>query len=293
MRESVETKTGKYGVECVKAILRTRHFEKLKREGCTGYRIIDTDEKNTVVPDEWQERIRAAIKREGIIKENQCEIDIIEEWKDADGKLHRRAHEVKCETPTLDALGKIWKRRQAEKVKKLWEKYTSVGDHPTGNICLELLQDMPSSESNTRKSEIENIKYGTGSIELPEGLKKYEGWILRIINTQEYIAEQYNEGRELWYVLVAKSVDDEIRDEPVVIEIDDAEGFIKTKRTPRLVPAQKTNGCVSWNYLIPLSEVILEHSFIDDDIPVMGVPRANGKFAVTMWEPMVPIGSSL
>lgn len=287
MRESEETKRGKYGVECVKAILRKRHDDRLKREGCTDHRIIDTDEAKTLIPDAWQERIRAAICRKGIIKENQCEIDIIEEWKDAGGKLHRRAHEVKCETPTFDVFGKG--KYGKRDVKKTWERYTTVGEHPTGNICLELLQDIPQKINSEMEREIENIKYGVW--ELPEKLKNYEGWMLKVINTQEYIADQYNEGRELWYVLPAKK--DEVEDQPVAIEINGAEQFIKTKRLPRLVAAKKTNGLVSWNYLIPLSEVIQEHLFIDDVIPVIGAPVKNGNFYVTLWEPMVPLSVSL
>lgn len=260
-------KDGKLGVKWVKAILENNSSLKDERDrtGCSEHTLIDT---------------------EGT-EENRKEIDVIEEWKDAAGKLHRKAHEVKLDNMTLDAMKKS--NYQTMRQRYLWQPYTTIGTRPTGNIPVEFVQKMPKEKSDKLSDKLSAFSFN----DIPR-VKKYKGWYQTIIETDQYIRDNYSDGRDLWYVLkgaVYKYADDneerEERDTPILIRIRKPETFFEEAVAngikPRVHSHTETDyktrkNYVSWCFYFSIESIYKPTKI--DGIPVFGTGAEQNRVTI-------------
>ena len=114
---------------------------------------------------------------------NENEIDLIEEWKDANGVKHKKAHEVKCEPATFESERGSDKRASELDVlfrAVMTNKPINLSDGHGGEF-FEDWEPMP-----TGNYIIEDYK---------------RGWLGKVRNSTEFMAEKhFTDGRDIWFV---------------------------------------------------------------------------------------------
>lgn len=167
-------KLGILGERSVQRLLcRTHYWGKLMAEGCPAYKVYSTRANKEM---------------------QKNEVDLIEEWIDANGEVHQKGHEVKCERIPYD-----WNnvnKSLDEKIgwlvyrEKLEQTITEDGDiklkkkadfriRGTGNVFVEMEQDVPEGQKPTEKNK---------------------GWAVILMETEAAMKKCFSDGRDIWFV---------------------------------------------------------------------------------------------
>lgn len=171
-------KIGILGERSVQNVLYENHFKELYAQGVRLYVVYST----RGMGKEYQDR----------------EIDLIEEWKDAKGKRHKKAHEVKCEPTTLDysSYGK------EELVPEMGVLYASVMTNQP--ITIEDEGDAEEAIPGEWKPK------PTGNY-IVEDYRN--GWLYKVRTSKAFMHDKgFTDGRDIWFVsYVPKPQKEEIR----------------------------------------------------------------------------------
>lgn len=197
--KTFQSAMGMIGERSVMRTLILNHFYmELQPAGCTDY----------------------FIQREEKAETQGEEIDIVEEWVDADGKMWRRVHEVKCETLTLHGEygnpGKEYERLAGREV---------MG---SGNVFIETIQRIGKGEYYRILNRRKNVDIVPELNTQKQGRKGFLGWYYVMEKTQADIEKVYNAGRWVWFVAyVPKGDKFELYNAQIMGE-DKRHGLIKT-----------------------------------------------------------------
>ena len=166
-------KLGTLGERSVQRILCRTHYCKLNAEGCSAYKVYSTRANKEM---------------------QKNEVDLIEEWIDASGNIHQKGHEVKCEKPPYNGIRDNQKLNHeigwVVRREKLEQTITEDGDIKlnkkegfkitgTGNIFVEVEQDVPEGQ---------------------EATKKNKGWAVVLMETEAAMKKCFSDGRDIWFV---------------------------------------------------------------------------------------------
>lgn len=177
-----KTAMGILGERSVMRTLILNHFYmELQPAGCTYYFIEHVEDEDT----------------------QKKEIDIIETWDDADGKRWQRAHEVKCEEPTLG-----WE--YGKRPNKDLQNYAGKKLFGSGNVFVETIQKISPKEYFRILGdriidivpEIDRSKYSEKEFSL--------GYYHVIRENEQEIEDSYNAGRWIWFVAYVPKSDVEL-----------------------------------------------------------------------------------
>ena len=134
------------------------------------------------------------------------EIDLIEKWKDASGRIHMKGHEVKCENTTLN-FDKTWLNDQSKAA--LAAAYsTGVEDPsrvkwactPTGNYFIELVQSVDKKTAYACKAEYDENK-SVFDVSLQSGWYWAFGEGIKTVKEyQDSDGDRFTDGRDIWFV---------------------------------------------------------------------------------------------
>ena len=193
------------GERSVQRVLYENHFKELYAQGVRMYEVLST----RGMGKKYQER----------------EIDLIEEWKDANGKKHKKAHEVKCEPATLD-YNEYGNSKIAAEMGVLYasvmtnQPITIEDDEGAVKACLDGWEPKP-----TGNYIIEDYK---------------GGWLYKVRTSRAFMNDdEFTDGRDIWFVsYVPKPQKKEIRVEDTqtgeVWWVDPADGREPDRGFPML-----------------------------------------------------------
>lgn len=253
-RDTKSKRMGALGARSVFYTLCFWHGRKLIDGGCTWYHIYEVTD----------------------VGEQKRGVDIVEEWVDAQQRKHRKAHEVKTESPIISL---DWRTFQPE-----MSKYMDDGkDHTgSGNTFVEMVQN-----TNTEDA----------------------GWYPKMKKSQPDIEKRYSDGRDIWIVTYQPKPKPKengwICDLYTYYEIDD-DGSIKELRTEDGAPLgfpRYENGFLLWSipfnvyvakvdeYLpsakkitkgktegivIPMNRLFSDYEYTEEQRPIYGRPNKDG-----------------
>lgn len=159
------------------------------------------------------------------------EVDIIEKWIDASGKMHTKGHEVKCEKTTLDY--DTSNKSKAERMELEAAFVTGAPDvskehwtcKPTGNYFIELVQSVTKEQA---ESHIKEYNKTHSALDVTRD----NGWYPAFEEAAAVIEDSFTEGRDIWFVSYTpkpkrKKIKDEQTGEVYYVKpTEPARGFI-------------------------------------------------------------------
>ena len=121
------------------------------------------------------------------------EIDLIEEWKDAAGKKHKKAHEVKCEPSTLEHESGSEKLADDMRV---W--FASVMKNKPITIEDNKEQEEQKEQKKQEEPEEDWTPKPTGNYIVEDNLN---GWLYKVRNSKKFMEDKgFTDGRDIWFV---------------------------------------------------------------------------------------------